>query len=131
MQGVARIMLSTCGEGLLEALTACQVHHEQLPYFDLLQGPCLLPWKRPVPLDDGQHHYGMAAAGMGVQAGEGKHPAYHNRRLALWLLRQLHIQVLLSLEYRMACFVYRGCVSHPGGCLTMVCWAGLRWAGLG
>ena len=67
-------LLFTCGQRLLEALTASQVHHEQLAYFDLLQGPLLLPRGCAVPLDDGQHDYGMAAAGVRIQPREGKHP---------------------------------------------------------
>lgn len=67
--------MRTCGEGLLEALTASQVHHEELAYFDTLQGPLLLPWGCSVPLDDGQHDYGMTATGMGIQPCECKHPA--------------------------------------------------------
>lgn len=68
--------MCTCGEGFLEALTASQVHHEELAYFDALQGPLLLPWGCSVPLDDGQHDYGMAATGVGIQPCECKHPAF-------------------------------------------------------
>ena len=67
--------MRTCGEGLLQALTTSQVHHEELAYFDALQGPLLLPWGCSVSLDDGQHDYGMAATGVGIQPCECKHPA--------------------------------------------------------
>ena len=65
----------TCGQRLLESLTASQVHHEQLAYFDFLQGALLLPWGRSVTLDDGEHDYCMAAAGVCIQPREGKYPA--------------------------------------------------------
>ncbi len=71
--------MRTCGEGLLQALAAGQVHHEELAYFDALQGPLLLPWGCSVPLDDGQHDYGMAATGVGIQPCECKHPASPDR----------------------------------------------------
>ena len=74
ISGLKRAAVRTCGEGFLEALTASQVHHEELAYFDALQGPLLLPWGCSVPLDNGQHDYGMAATGVGIQPCECKHP---------------------------------------------------------